>query len=133
MILFSNFKMRIFMKVAVVGSRSVNNYDVVKAILNQYTFTQIISGGAKGVDTLAEQYSIEHNLINPLVILPDWKQYNRGAGAVRNREIVDLSDFVIAIWDGRSKGSLISINHAKKNDKPVYVWLVDEMNQFNLI
>lgn len=121
------------MKVAVIGSRSVNNYDVVKAILNQYTFTQIISGGAKGVDTLAEQYSVEHNLITPLVILPDWKQYNRGAGAVRNRKIVDKSDFVIAIWDGKSKGSLISINHAKKHNKPVYVWLVDEKNQFHLI
>ncbi len=85
------------MKAAVVGSRSVSHYDVVKAILNQYTFTQIISGGAKGVDTLAEQYSSEHYLVKPMVILPDWKRYNRGAGAVRNRKIVDNSDFVIAI------------------------------------
>ena len=70
--------------------------------------------------------------MQPLVILPNWKQYNRGAGAVRNREIVDKSDFVIAIWDGKSKGSLISINYAKKNNKPVYVWLV-EADQFRLL
>jgi predicted Rossmann fold nucleotide-binding protein DprA/Smf involved in DNA uptake len=121
------------MKAAVVGSRSVSHYDVVKAILNQYTFTQIISGGAKGVDRLAEQYSNENNLVEPLVILPDWKRYNRGAGAVRNREIVDSSDFVIAIWDGKSKGTLISINYAKKQNKPLYVWLISESNQFKLL
>jgi predicted Rossmann fold nucleotide-binding protein DprA/Smf involved in DNA uptake len=120
------------MKAAVVGSRSINSYEVVKAILSQYKFIQIISGGAKGVDTLAEQYSEESNLMKPLVILPNWKQYNRGAGAVRNREIVDKSDFVIAIWDGKSKGSLISINYAKNNNKPVYVWLV-EADQFRLL
>ena len=100
--------------------------------LSQYKFIQIISGGAKGVDTLAEQYSEESNLMKPLVILPNWKQYNRGAGAVRNREIVDKSDFVIVIWDGKSKGSLISINYAKNNNKPVYVWLV-EADQFRLL
>ena len=121
------------MKVAVVGSRSVSDYSVVKAILNQYTFTQIISGGAKGVDTFAEQYSSENNLVEPLVILPNWKRYNRGAGAVRNREIVDSSDFVIAIWDGKSKGTLISINYAKKQNKPIYVWLISESSQFNLL
>ena len=120
------------MKAAIVGSRSINSYEVVKAILSQYKFIQIISGGAKGVDTLAEQYSEESNLMKPLVILPNWKQYNRGAGAVRNREIVDKSDFVIAIWDGKSKGSLISINYAKNNNKPVYVWLV-EADQFRLL
>lgn len=121
------------MKVAVVGSRSVNHYDVVKAILNQYTFTQIISGGAKGVDTLAEQYSSEYNLVKPMVILPNWNRYNRGAGAVRNREIVDHSDFVIAIWDGKSKGTLISINYAKKQNKSIYVWLISEANEFKLL
>lgn len=67
--------------------------------------------------------------MKPLVILPDWKQYNRGAGAVRNREIVDTADFVVAIWDGKSKGTKISINHAKKVNKPVFVWLVDDCKE----
>jgi predicted Rossmann fold nucleotide-binding protein DprA/Smf involved in DNA uptake len=120
------------MKVAVVGSRSINSYEVVKAILTQYTFTQVVSGGAKGVDTLAEQYSDEFHLEKPLVILPNWKRYNRGAGAIRNLEIVDKSDFVIAIWDGKSKGTVISINYAKEQHKAVYVWLV-EANHFKLI
>jgi hypothetical protein len=117
------------MKIAVVGSRSLDNYPLVKSILEQYTFTQIISGGAKGIDTLAERYSDERSLIKPLVILPDWKQYNRGAGAVRNREIVDTADFVVAIWDGKSKGTKISINHAKKINKPVFVWLINDDSQ----
>ena len=117
------------MKIAVVGSRSLDDYQLVKSILEQYTFSQIISGGAKGIDTLAEQYSDELGLIKPLVILPDWKQYNRGAGAVRNREIVDTSDFVVAIWDGKSKGTKISINHAKKINKPVFVWLINDDSQ----
>lgn len=117
------------MKIAVVGSRSLDNYQLVKSILEQYTFSQIVSGGAKGIDTLAEQYSDELGLIKPLVILPDWKQYNRGAGAVRNRKIVDTADFVVAIWDGKSKGTKISINHAKKINKPVFVWLINDDSQ----
>ena len=117
------------MKIAVVGSRSLHNYQLVKLILNQYTFTQIISGGAKGIDTLAEQYSDELGLIKPLLILPDWRRYKRGAGVVRNREIVDTADFVVAIWDGKSKGTQISINHAKKTHKPVFVWLKNDDSQ----
>jgi predicted Rossmann fold nucleotide-binding protein DprA/Smf involved in DNA uptake len=56
------------MKIAVVGSRSIDNYSILKSILDQYTFTQIISGGAKGIDTLAERYSEELGLMKPLVI-----------------------------------------------------------------
>jgi predicted Rossmann fold nucleotide-binding protein DprA/Smf involved in DNA uptake len=117
------------MKIAVVGSRSIDNYSILKSILDQYTFTQIISGGAKGIDTLAERYSEELGLMKPLVILPDWKRYNRGAGAVRNREIVDTADFVVAIWDGDSKGTKISINYAKKINKPIFIWLVNDDSQ----
>jgi predicted Rossmann fold nucleotide-binding protein DprA/Smf involved in DNA uptake len=121
------------MKMAVVGSRSLENYQFVKSILDRYTFNQVISGGAKGVDALAERYSDKHKLIKPLVILPDWKQYNRGAGAVRNREIVDTADFVVAIWDGKSKGTKISINHAKKIQKPVFIWLISDSQEPKLI
>jgi predicted Rossmann fold nucleotide-binding protein DprA/Smf involved in DNA uptake len=121
------------MKIAVVGSRSLDNYQLVKSILEQYTFSQIVSGGAKGIDTLAEQYSDELGLIEPLVILPDWKQYNRGAGAVRNREIVDTADFVVAIWDGKSKGTQISINHAKKTHKPIFAWLINDSQEPKLM
>jgi predicted Rossmann fold nucleotide-binding protein DprA/Smf involved in DNA uptake len=121
------------MKIAVVGSRSLNNYQLVKSILEQYTFTQIISGGAKGIDTLAERYSDELGLMKPLVILPDWKRYNRGAGAVRNREIVDTADFVVAIWDGESKGTKISINYAKKINKPIFVWLINNSQEPKLM
>lgn len=118
---------------AVVGSRSLEHYQFVKSILDRYTFNQVISGGAKGVDALAERYSNEHKLIKPLVILPDWKQYNRGAGAVRNREIVDTADFVVAIWDGKSKGTKISINHAKKTHKPIFIWLISDSQEPKLI
>ena len=82
---------------------------------------------------MAERYSDEFALIKPLVILPDWKQYNRGAGAVRNREIVDSADFVVAIWDGKSKGTKISIDHAKKINKPVFVWLINDSQQPKLM
>jgi hypothetical protein len=110
---------------AVVGSRTINDYEIVKKILGHYEFDRVVSGGANGIDSLAEKYSAEFNLLPPLIFLPNWKLHGRGAGLIRNKEIINSADFAIAIWDGKSKGTLSSIKHARKSNKKVDIWMVE--------
>jgi hypothetical protein len=101
------------MKIAVIGSRKFNDYLLLKSELDKIpNIETIISGGAKGADILAEQYAIENN-IELIVFKADWARYGRAAGPIRNKEIINASDYVVAFWDGKSKGTLSSINIAK--------------------
>lgn len=104
------------MKVAVIGSRTFNDYPKLEQELNSIPSIKIIiSGGASGADKLSEVYA-DSKSIETLIIKPDWKRYSRGAGAVRNTEIVENADYVVAFWDGKSKGTLDSINKCKKKN-----------------
>ena len=108
------------MKLAVVGSRTFNDYKLLKEKIDEINketpIKKIVSGGAIGADKLGEFYAQE-NHIKTKIFIPDWKKYGRGAGIIRNEDIVKKSDHVIAFWDGKSKGTLSSINLAKKYDK----------------
>lgn len=106
------------MKIAIIGSRSIKSYpleDVIPAGV-----TQIISGGAQGVDALARQYAQAHGI--PLTeIRPDYQRYGRGAPLRRNEEIIAQADLVLAIWDGRSRGTAYTIERCRQLNKPVKV------------
>ena len=101
------------MKIAVVGSRDMTVEDIGKYILN---CDEIVSGGARGVDSSAADYA-RRNGIKLTEFLPDYERYGRAAPIVRNRLIVDYSDAVIAFWNGRSKGTLSVIKYAEKAGK----------------
>lgn len=109
---------------AVVGSRSFRKYVLLKRELDKIRQTlkisAIISGGAYGADKLGERYA-EENEIPIILLLPDWKKHGRGAGLKRNSDIVDQADYVIAFWDGHSKGTLDTINKTKKTSKKLKV------------
>lgn len=111
-----------YKSVAVVGSRSFNDYDYMKEMLEQYDIEEVVSGGCRyGADKLAERYADEKDLI--LTILPaDWNNLGKKAGFVRNVDIVKRSDMVIAFWDGKSKGTKHTIDIAKKQNKRVVVY-----------
>ena len=108
------------MKLAVVGSRTFNDYDLLKSKLDEIhkrkPITVIVSGGAKGADSLAERWARE-NRIELLIFLPDWDKYGKKAGYLRNEDIVKNSDAVVAAWNGESKGTEHSINLAKEYNK----------------
>lgn len=114
------------MKLAVVGSRSFNNYDLLKTKLDalhiKRPISLIISGGAQGADSLAERWAKE-NGIESKIFLPDWNQYGKSAGYKRNVQIIEASDAVIAFWDGISKGTQHSINIANEKQKPLAIIL----------
>ena len=109
------------MKLAIVGSRGINNIDI-GAYIKEIP-TEIISGGAKGVDTLASEYAIRNN-IKLTEFLPDYKRYGRGTPIIRNSQIVESCDKLIAFWDGKSRGTLSSINLAKKLGKELQVVII---------
>lgn len=111
------------MKTAVVGSRSILDAEKIETLLGSLAISHVVSGGAKGVDSIAENYARKNNL--PVTIFkPDWKRFGRGAGMIRNRDIVLESQQVLAFWDGSSKGTLNSINLAIKHGKILKVWIV---------
>jgi hypothetical protein len=108
------------MKVAVIGSRNFEDYDLMENELKKHDITKIISGGARGADTMAEFYAncfdIEFKLIKP-----DWNKYGKVAGFRRNKQIVNEAELVIAFWDMRSKGTEHAIRYAKSLKKDVII------------
>lgn len=107
-------------KLAIVGSRSFNDYEMLKKHVDPANIAAIVSGGARGADTLAEQFAREHNL-QMIVFKPDYATHGRAAAFIRNSAIIEASDAVIAFWDGSSAGTLDSIKKARKMGKPVTV------------
>ncbi len=88
------------MKVAVIGSRSFEDYDEVKRILSCINITLLISGGADGADTLGERYAKENN-IETKIYLPDWEKHGKGAGLKRNTDIINDASWRLCfgIWN----------------------------------
>lgn len=102
------------MKIAVVGSREIYNISIGEHISPECD--ELISGGAKGVDTLVKKYAVENN-IKITELMPKYNKYGRAAPIVRNKLIVDLSDEVVAFWNGKSRGTKWVIDYCKKTGK----------------
>ena len=106
------------MKLLVVGSRSIVDFDLSPYISSD-TDT-IISGGAKGIDRLAERYADSKHL-SKYILRPRYDLFGKSALLHRNRQMVDMSDAVLDIWDGKSRGTLYTIKYAQKSGKPLTV------------
>lgn len=109
------------MKLAIIGSREITSLDLTPYIPNDCNL--IVSGGARGVDTLAEQYADSHE-IEKLIIKPKYAKYGRSAPIRRNDTIVDSADMVLAFWDGESRGTKYTIDYAKGHGKTVKVVII---------
>lgn len=109
------------MKTAVIGSRSFANANLLEKTLDTYTITELISGGAKGADKLAEAYA-KTRQIPSLIFLPDYQKYGgKSAPLKRNEQIIEAAEQVLAFWDQTSKGTLHAINYAKRLGKRVFI------------
>lgn len=109
------------MKLAVVGSRKWAMPHIITKTLDDVYPDEIVTGGAEGADKFAEAWALLHH-VPCKVFKPDWNKYGKKAGALRNREIVDYCDFLVAFWDGRSRGTKISIEMAGKANKLLRVY-----------
>ncbi len=114
------------MKIAIIGSREIDNINLDKHLPEECD--EIVSGGARGVDTLAAEYARAHGL-KLTEFLPDYNSFGRVAPLVRNKEIVNYSDAVIAFWDGKSRGTYFVIDYCKKVDKPCKVVMMRRREQ----
>lgn len=110
------------MKLLIAGSRSITEFDLSPFIPADTEL--IISGGATGIDTLAEAYADAHRL-SKLILRPRYDKYGRAAPIRRNEAMVELCDAVLVIWDGVSKGTLATIRFAQKAGKQVRVVSAD--------
>lgn len=111
------------MRLGIVGSRDYPNKSRVIQFVNSLPLdTVVVSGGARGVDTWAEEAALARGM-EVVAILPDWETYGRAAGMIRNKEIVRLSDKVVAFHDGTSKGTANTIKVAQGEGKLQTVFL----------
>lgn len=115
-------------KVVIAGSRDFTDYDFLKRVLDSRIFDTdvIISGGARGVDTLAELYAKERGL-KCIVFRADWKKYGKSAGPIRNRQMAMEGTHLIAFWDGESRGTKNMIEQAKNFNLDVEVILINKV------
>lgn len=109
------------MKLAVIGSRTLT-VDLTPYI-PPHTST-IISGGAKGIDQCAAAYARQHGL-ELIEFLPDYKKYGREAPLRRNDQIIDASDRVLAVWDGKSRGTKYVIGRCVRLKKFIEVVMIN--------
>lgn len=131
------------LKTIVAGSRGITNYEYVKAAIEYcgWEVSEIVSGGAYGVDKLGERWARENNI--PIKqFIPEWKnitgkpaneigenkygQYWKRAGIVRNIQMADYADALVAIWDGKSTGTQHMIRNAEEKKLKVYVLKLPE-------
>ena len=110
------------MKVVIAGSRDIIDYDVVCQAIKESGFdiSLVISGGARGTDRLGERWARE-NKIPCEVMTADWDRGGKSAGLRRNKEMAETGDALIAVWDGKSRGTEHMINMAKLMKLQVYV------------
>lgn len=110
------------MKVIIAGSRGFTNPNIVVAavVKSKFPVTEVVSGGARGIDRFGEMFAKANNI--PIKqFIPDWSK-GRGAGLARNRDMAEYGEALIAIWDGESRGTANMIREAEKRGLPVYVF-----------
>ncbi|MBQ4154021.1 MAG: DUF2493 domain-containing protein [Clostridia bacterium] len=114
-------------RVVIAGCRDYNNYEQAKLYID-YCLSNIrkenniviVSGCASGADTIGERYA-EENGFKVEKYPADWKAYGRSAGPKRNKQMAEVSDYVICFWDEKSKGTKSMIDYAIKCNKPVKI------------
>lgn len=119
---------------AIVGSRNFTDKNIFNEVINEFVIRNgkpdfVVSGGAKGADTLGENWA-KHNSIKRKIFEPEWRdedgKYDRLAGFKRNTDIVNACTHMIAFPSRKGSGTQDSIKKAKKmigDDHVIVVWI----------
>lgn len=117
------------MKLAIIGSRTFVDAALLNEVLHdhlrdgyfdKWLFDEIVSGGAKGTDSLGAAWAKANN-VKLTEFIPDWAGLGKRAGFIRNEDIIKTADFVLAFWCGQSKGTANSLSIAKRLKKPTLI------------
>ena len=122
------------MKTIIAGGRTITDFqlafDAIAA--SHFDITEVVSGCARGADQLGEDWAA-HNRIPCRHFAADWIKFGIAAGPMRNTEMAEYADALIAIWDGQSKGTAHMIKTARKLKMHVYIhYTPDATKQKNL-
>lgn len=119
------------MKVIIAGSRDIKySLEELEALIHQsgYDITEVISGGARGIDRLGEEWAQKREIANTKY-LPDWENEGKKAGVLRNKEMVKDADALIAVWDGKSRGTQSTIKFAEEKKIPMTIVIVEPKSE----
>ncbi len=119
------------MRLAIIGGREFDDWNLLDDTMwrwfrtrgqndGETVVTEIISGGARGADSLGARWATEQQ-IKLTVFKPDWDKHGKAAGFIRNEDIVAAADMVLAFWDGLSRGTGNSLSIAKRLKKPTLI------------
>ena len=101
----------------------------IKSDLVDWEITEVVSGKARGVDTLGEWWAKSGEKDIPIQSFPaDWKKFKKAAGYIRNAEMAKYADALIAIWDGESRGTFNMIEEAMKNRLRIAMFYYEPRN-----
>lgn len=128
-------------KIIVAGTRTFVKYNTLEKVLDycikehqtvnpQDTIHEIVSGHARGVDQLGEEYALVRKY-GLKIFHADWNAHQKAAGHIRNTKMAIYGDILIAFWDMRSKGTQDMIQQMYNLEKPVlmYNFVTDTLNR----
>ena len=118
------------MKTIIAGSRTITSIDTIKKSIkiSGFEISEVVCGGANGVDLLGKQWADSMNI--PVRLFPaDWHSYGKSAGAIRNAQMGEYADALIAVWDGKSRGTKNMIDVANRKGLAVFVYNLRELKQ----
>jgi len=113
------------MKVIIAGKRDYYKYEAVQEAVKAsgFVITEEVSGAASGVDALGEKWAKDNNV--PIKRFPaDWGKNGKAAGPIRNKQMADYAEALIALWDGNSKGTANMIMQARNAGLKVFVYKI---------
>jgi hypothetical protein len=116
------------MKVIIAGSRHIDNIHFLELAIQKSGFdiTEVVSGGARGVDQLGERWAKDHNI--PIKkFSAEWDKYGKKAGPMRNKLMAEYGEALIAIYDG-GKGTKNMIENATKQGLQIYIYYIRGKN-----
>lgn len=112
-------------KVIIAGGRNFNNFPLLRTKMDEFLVNKIkthqiviVSGGARGADTLGEKYG-KLKGFKIIRIKANWNKHGKAAGFVRNKEMLDIANGVVCCWDKVSKGTGHLVKITKQTSTPI--------------